>query len=176
LSNFAGKSKITLSTIPTISPNIFNNPINILQTDKQNVLSGSNLVPSDYVSYSASTVKASLDSISSDLTAKAPISNPTFTGTISGITKSMIGLGNCDDTSDASKPVSTAQQTALDLKASLAAPTFTNYIQTPRIFEALTNSYTSFISNILTYDYANGSILYFDGLTSATNFQLVLTM
>jgi hypothetical protein len=27
----------------------------------------------------------------------------------------MIGLGNCDNTSDASKPVSTAQQTALDL-------------------------------------------------------------
>lgn len=33
------------------------------------------------------------------------------------LTKSDVGLGNVDNTSDASKPVSTAQQTALDLKA-----------------------------------------------------------
>ena len=35
---------------------------------------------------------------------------------ISGITKSTIGLGNVDNTSDANKPVSTAQQTALNGK------------------------------------------------------------
>ena len=32
------------------------------------------------------------------------------------VTKSQVGLGNCDNTSDANKPVSTATQTALDLK------------------------------------------------------------
>jgi hypothetical protein len=47
---------------------------------------------------------------------KAPIASPTFTGTVSGITKTMVGLGNVDNTSDANKPVSTATQTALDLK------------------------------------------------------------
>ena len=36
-----------------------------------------------------------------------------------------VGLGNVDNTSDASKPVSTAQQAALNLKAPLASPTFT---------------------------------------------------
>jgi hypothetical protein len=35
------------------------------------------------------------------------------------VTKSDIGLGNVDNTSDVSKPVSTAQQTALDVKAPL---------------------------------------------------------
>ena len=35
-------------------------------------------------------------------------------------TKTSIGLGNVDNTSDANKPVSTAQQTALDLKENLA--------------------------------------------------------
>lgn len=35
--------------------------------------------------------------------------------------KSAVGLGNVDNTSDAAKPISTATQTALDLKASLAA-------------------------------------------------------
>lgn len=46
----------------------------------------------------------------------ARINNPTFTGTVGGITKAMVGLGNVDDTSDASKPVSTAVQTELDKK------------------------------------------------------------
>lgn len=53
------------------------------------------------------------------LDAKAPLANPTFTGTVNGITKAMVGLGNVDNTADASKPVSTAQQTALDAKLSI---------------------------------------------------------
>ena len=39
--------------------------------------------------------------------------------------RSDIGLGNVDNTADTAKPVSTAQQAALDLKAALASPTFT---------------------------------------------------
>lgn len=41
------------------------------------------------------------------------------------VTKGQVGLGNADNTSDAAKPVSTAQQTALDLKAPLASPALT---------------------------------------------------
>ena len=55
---------------------------------------------------------------------KAPIANPTFTGTVSGITQSMVGLSNVDNTSDAEKPVSTLTQAALDLKAPLTSPIF----------------------------------------------------
>lgn len=62
------------------------------------------------------------------LDAKAPTASPTFTGTVSGITKSMVGLGSVDNTSDAGKPVSTAQQTALNLKANLESPTFTGTV------------------------------------------------
>jgi hypothetical protein len=36
--------------------------------------------------------------------------------TFATLNKTAVGLGNCDNTSDANKPVSTAQQTALDLK------------------------------------------------------------
>ena len=39
-----------------------------------------------------------------------------------------VGLGNVDNTSDTSKPVSTAQQTALNLKANIASPTFTGTV------------------------------------------------
>ena len=55
--------------------------------------------------------------VTNALAAKAPIASPTFTGTVSGITKAMVGLGNVDNTSDANKPISTATQTALDGKA-----------------------------------------------------------
>lgn len=42
--------------------------------------------------------------------------------------KTALALDNVTNTSDASKPVSTAQQTALDLKANLASPTFTGTV------------------------------------------------
>jgi hypothetical protein len=50
----------------------------------------------------------------------APLANPTFTGTVGGITKTMVGLGNVDNTSDANKPISTATQTALNLKLNIS--------------------------------------------------------
>ncbi len=53
---------------------------------------------------------------SSALTPYATLASPTFTGTVSGITKTMVGLSNVDNTSDVNKPVSTATQTALNLK------------------------------------------------------------
>jgi hypothetical protein len=41
------------------------------------------------------------------------------------LVKADVGLSNVDNTTDLSKPVSTATQTALNLKANLASPTFT---------------------------------------------------
>lgn len=58
----------------------------------------------------------------------APIDSPTFTGTISGISKSMVGLGSVDNTSDLNKPISNDTQDALDLKAPLNNPTFTGTV------------------------------------------------
>ena len=58
--------------------------------------------------------------ITSALALKAPLASPTFTGTVSGVTKSMVGLGSVDNTTDANKPVSTASQAALDLKLNAA--------------------------------------------------------
>ena len=72
---------------------------------------------------------------------KANIESPTFTGTVSGVTKTHVGLGNVDNTTDALKPVSTATQTALDAKldsltasttyAPLSSPTFTGTVTLP---------------------------------------------
>ena len=66
--------------------------------------------------------------IQAQINTKAPTADPTFTGTVSGVSKSMVGLGDVDNTSDINKPVSTAQQTALNLKANIADPTFTGTV------------------------------------------------
>ena len=50
----------------------------------------------------------------------APRDNPTFTGTVLGLDKTMVGLSNVDNTSDADKPISTLTQKALDDKANAA--------------------------------------------------------
>ena len=42
---------------------------------------------------------------------KAPIASPTFTGTVGGITSSMVGLGNVDNTSNATERAATATLT-----------------------------------------------------------------
>jgi hypothetical protein len=59
-------------------------------------------------------------------TAKIADANITSAKIASGaVTKSMVGLGNVDNTADSAKPVSTAQQTALDAKLNLAGGTLT---------------------------------------------------
>ena len=60
--------------------------------------------------------ESDITGLTSDLAAKAPLDSPAFTGTPTGITKSHVGLGNVDNTADTAKPVSTAQQTALDAR------------------------------------------------------------
>ena len=59
------------------------------------------------------TVDTANDALANDITSKAPKNNPTFTGTVAGITKAMAGLGSVDNTTDLLKPVSTATNTEL---------------------------------------------------------------
>ena len=62
------------------------------------------------------------------INSKAPLNNPKFTGTVQGISQTMVGLGNVDNTSDADKQISTATQTALDTKAPINNPIFTGTV------------------------------------------------
>ena len=77
---------------------------------------------------SALSLKANASDVSASLLLKANIDSPTFTGTVGGISKAMVGLANVDNTSDAAKPISTLTQTALDAKAPLNSPTFTGTV------------------------------------------------
>ncbi len=93
-------------------------------TTELNTLSGLTATTTElnHISGSTSSIQGQLDT-------KAPLASPTFTGTVSGISKAMVGLGSVDNTADVNKPVSTAQQAALDLKADLAGDTFTGAVQ-----------------------------------------------
>jgi hypothetical protein len=111
-----------------------------------------------YVDGVTSAIQGQLDAKLASATAAstyAPIASPTFTGTVSGISKSMVGLGNVDNTSDANKPVSTATQTALDAKLSLAGGTMTG---------ALT------LSGAPTQDAHAATKAYVDNVTAGINF------
>ena len=102
---------------------------------------------------------ASLSStLTTSIALKAPLADPTFTGTVSGITKTMVGLGSVDNTTDLGKPISNATQTALDLKAPLANATFTGTIVLPE---------TTSIANVTSTE-----IGYLDGVTSSIQSQL----
>lgn len=63
--------------------------------------------------------------LSNALALKAPLASPTFTGTVSGITAAMVGLGNVDNTSDATKWAATATLTNKTLTAPIFSGTIT---------------------------------------------------
>lgn len=75
--------------------------------------------------------------VTNSLASKAPIANPTFTGTVGGITAAMVGLGNVANVDararsshTGTQAISTVSglQAALDAKAPLADPSFTGTV------------------------------------------------
>lgn len=58
------------------------------------------------------------------------LNSPSLTQALNtiNITKSTVGLGNVDNTSDLNKPISTATQNALNAKAPLNNPSFTGTV------------------------------------------------
>lgn len=76
-------------------------------------------------------------------------------GTLQVLNAASVGLGNVDNTSDASKPISTAQQTALNAKANLSGATFTGDVNVSSgIVASKSNRGSGSVG-----DYINGGIL-----------------
>jgi hypothetical protein len=72
----------------------------------------------------SSADKTKLDGVETGAQVNTVTSVAARTGAVV-LTSTDVGLGNVNNTSDANKPVSTAQQTALNLKANLASPALT---------------------------------------------------
>lgn len=129
---------------------------NAIVQGKFSVVSDTSMNGNVYVGGSISENGTSL------ITKYATLNSPTFTGTVSGITKTMVGLSNVDNTSDADKPVSTAQQTALNLKSDVNSPIFTGIPLAPT---ATTGTNTS---QIATTSFVQGEISNLVGSAPAT--------
>ena len=67
---------------------------------------------------------------------KAPLHNPTFPRRVLGFPKGMVNLANVDNTSDLAKPISTAMQNALDLKANRSYVYTKNQVDTSLLLKA----------------------------------------
>jgi len=113
------------------------------------------------------------------LTSKAPLANPTFTGTVGGITKLMVGLGLVDNTNDASKPVSAPTLSALNLKANIDSPTFTGTVNLPPNTLATTQlagtsntavATTSFVTTALASAVPTGTVLMWPGTSAPSGY------
>lgn len=108
--------------------------------------------------------------LTTELESKAPLLNPTFSGTVNGITKSMVGLAEVNNTSDVNKPISTATQAALNLKANLSGANFSGVVTgiTPAAASNDTTfATTAFVkTNIMTQTYLGGS--YANGVRTIT--------
>jgi len=92
------------------------------------------------------------------ITAAGTAADTKISTAVAALTKSSVGLGNVDNTSDANKPVSSATQTALDAKAPLAGPTFTGTVALP--------------STTSIGDVSATELGYLDGVTSSVQTQL----
>ena len=60
-----------------------------------------------------------------DLDTTAAVAHTPLTNNPHSVTATQVGLGNCENTADLDKPISTLAQAALDLKADLASPALT---------------------------------------------------
>jgi hypothetical protein len=109
-------------TVPTASWNVNNEYVDLGTSQFWSVpyaLYAGNVKGAD-AKLNISDTAAMLKPYFTSINLKANIESPTFTGTVRGVTKAMVGLGNVDNTADLDKPVSTATQAALDLKANAA--------------------------------------------------------
>jgi hypothetical protein len=107
------------------------------QLDDKSTASKTETLTNKSISLGSNTITSTLSQLNSavsdadvaSIAGAETLTNKTLTSPVintpTGITKTDVGLANVDNTSDANKPVSTAGQTALDLKANLAGATFT---------------------------------------------------
>jgi hypothetical protein len=95
-------------------------------------------------------LKANMADVTTSLSLKANLASPTFTGTVSGIDKTMVGLTNVDNTTDADKPVSTATQTALNLKEDNANKSTTTSLGNSDVLFPTQNAVKTYVDTNLT--------------------------
>lgn len=118
----AGEANVATNLL--IAGDIGTDTVNLL-TDTVTVTGGTGITSA----VTNNTVTLDIDSTVTTNSGTQTLTNKTLTSPVintpTGITKSDVGLSNVNNTTDALKPISTAAQAALDLKAPLASPALT---------------------------------------------------
>lgn len=89
-------------TVRTLQPSQLDSSI-VTQSELDAAVATVNTSIGGKADMSHTHAEADITNLTSDLAAKAPLASPAFTGTPTGITKTHVGLGNVDNTSDATK-------------------------------------------------------------------------
>ena len=149
---------LNLNNTTDVSFNLLENPITRV-LDLSISISTTGLLSKPLIGFSSyiapgvittsDSILTAIQKLNSNISTKANTNSPTFTGTVSGITKAMIGLSNVDNTSDANKPMSTIVSNAIASTAATTLATSTAYadnvilsIRGPHIlFDASVNYY-----------------------------------
>ena len=121
-----------------------------------------------------SVINGNMDTLDSAVAGKAAASTTVnghaLTSNVT-VTATDVSLGNCDNTSDANKPVSTATTNALALKVPFTE--VINTVASAGTAQTLTEPATKSI-NDLTLDNASPCVLTFPTATAGTSFTLIL--
>ena len=120
----SSSEQLAADFLDTLGDNVVSSSVQIDLTQTTNYASGIKL-KLDAENVFSSSAQIDVTATTNYSTVSSHISS---TSNPHSVTAAQVGLGNVDNTSDANKPVSTATQTALDLKANLASPTFTGTV------------------------------------------------
>ena len=111
-----------------------------------------------------------------NLDTTAAVAHTPLTNNPHSVTATQVGLGNCENTADLDKPISTLAQAALDLKADLASPALTGNPTAPT--QASTDNSTkvattAYVKSLFAggtgYRYINGTLVQAATATSSTS-------
>ena len=101
-----------------------------------------------------------------NLDTTAAVAHTPLTNNPHSVTATQVGLGNCDNTSDLDKPISTLAQAALDLKADLNSPALTGNPTAPTQASADNSTKvatTAYVKSLFAggtgYRYINGTLV-----------------
>ena len=101
-----------------------------------------------------------------NLDTTAAVAHTPLTNNPHSVTATQVGLGNCENTADLDKPISTLAQAALDLKADLASPALTGNPTAPTQASADNSTKvatTAYVKSLFAggtgYRYINGTLV-----------------
>jgi hypothetical protein len=121
VTQFSGAGTLTAGTGLTLTANEFSIDDDVVVT-----LTGEQILTNKTITGSfTGNLTGNADTVTNGIYSTASYSNPSW---IVSLDKSKVGLGNVDNTSDADKPISSATQSALNLKAPIESPTFTGTV------------------------------------------------